>query len=368
MTTAKTPLLRLRTLLILMAVLTGLTWWIGTSVERYTVQTSVIAADFPGPLSQWKLVENWKRVEQLEGIALLADGIEVHRDDKGISDAELRLPLPPLAERPPGSKIFASAMLSTREVGGGEKNWHGLLYTIWFYDRDGERIKNTARTVQALRGSTPLLRYSREIELPDAAASIGLALRVYESYGTAVLRQPQVQVVAPWGGYSQVMLGVLAAWVVFALLVVVSMLSHGNLLVALTPIALVGVIAVGVSLPGEMLHALTAPLERLVRTVWPELASVTSIQKLGHAVTFALLSFCACLVRARLGASWPGLIAFVLLLAALTEGVQLFFGGRNTRLLDIGIDLAGAALGLALFAVFWLLSAPLRRRGQQGSH
>ena len=362
MTASRNPLFSLRTLLILMALLTGLTWWIGTSISRYTVETSAVTQSFPGDISQWKLVENWKQVEQLPGFELLDNGIKVTRTSKGISDAELRVALP--SHPTPGAKLLASAELYAQAISGGEKNWHGLLYTIWFYDNNGDRIKKSARSVQALRGDTVPLTYSREIDLPAQAVEVGIGLRVFESTGTAVMRAPSIQVVTPWAGYSQVILGVLAMWLVYGALVLVALALRGRLMIAIFPIAMIGIIAAGVSLPTEELSRFTGPLEQAIRGYMPDLRKfgLYSFNKVGHAVTFALLTFMACFFRKRLGATWLGMICFLILLAILTEGVQLFFVGRSTRLVDMAIDLSGATLGAALFFVFWVLSSPFRRR------
>lgn len=362
MTASTNPLFRLRTLLILMALLTGFTWWIGTSVNRYTVETSAITQNFPGNISQWKLVENWKQVEQLAGFELLDNGIRITRTAKGISDAELRVALP--SHPTPGAKLLAGAELYAQAISGGEKDWHGLLYTVWFYDSNGDRIKKSARSVQALRGDTVPLTYIREIDLPAQAVEVGIGLRVFESIGTAVMHAPSIQIVTPWAGYSKVILGVLAMWLIYGVFVLVALAKRGSLMIAIFPIAMIGIIAAGVSLPSAELHRFTGPLEHAIGGYIPDLRKLGlySINKIGHAVTFALLAFFACVFRKRLGATWLGLASFLIVLAILTEGVQLFFVGRSTRLVDMAIDLSGASLGAVLFFVFWVLSSPFRRR------
>lgn len=361
MTASKSSLLSLRTLLILMALLTGMTWWIGTQVDRYTAQTAEIPQDFPGDISLWQLRENWKNVETLDGFSMLPNGIKISRATKGISTAELRVPLP--AQKPAGAKLLASAELYTEAVSGGEKNWHGLLYTIWFYDAAGEQIKKTARTVQALKGDTVKLHYMREIDLPENAVEAGIGLRVYESTGTAYMFSPKIQVVAPWADYNKVILAVLAVWAAYGLLVVVILALNGRLLYAAFPIAVVALIAVGVSLPSEEIRRIADPLQNSVSGYMPYLKSLGlySITKVGHAATFALLAFCACIVRKPIGATILGTACFLVLLAVLTEGVQLFFIGRSTRLVDMVIDLTGAGIGVAAFFVLWLITRPFVR-------
>ncbi len=362
MNASKSPLLSLRALLILMAVLTGLTWWIGTNVNRYTVQTSAVPSDFPGDISRWRLQENWKDVDTLPGFTLFSDGISISRDIPGISDAELRVPLP--EQKPAGAKLLAQGELMAQTVSGGKLNWHGLLYTVWFYDASGERIKESARTVQALVGDTVPLLYSRELDLPPLAVEAGIGLRVFESTGTAFLRAPKLQVVAPWSGYRNVIMGVLAVWAVYGLVVVVALGSRGKLLYALVPIALIAIIAVAVSLPSEDLRRLIAPIEQLTKGVMPYLRELGlySVNKMGHALSFALLAFFVCMVRKRLGATWLGTVSFMILLAVLTESVQLFFVGRSSRLIDVAIDLSGACFGILMFFILWLVSSPFRKK------
>ncbi len=362
MTSPNRSFLRLRTLLILMALLTGMTWLIGTQVDRYTVQTSAVPAVFPGASGDWRLRENWKDIDTLAGFSVDGDSIRVERTTAGISTVELRVPLP--EKKNAGTKLLASAELSAEAVSGGEKVWHGLLYTIWFYDKNGDRIRKAARTVQALRGNTSPAQYSREIELPAQAVEAGVGLRMFESTGTAIMRQPSLQVVAPWAGYRTVILGVLAVWSVFALTVLISLAKAGNLWVAIIPIAVIAVIAAGVSMPSEDLKRLTLPIEHAAGGALPYLRELGlySVSKIGHALAFALLALLSCCVKKRLGASWLGIVCFLILLALLTEGVQLFFVGRSTRGVDMMIDLAGASVGAATFTVLWLLSFPFRRR------
>lgn len=362
MSTSNSAWLSLRSLLIIMATLTALTWWAGTQINRYTTQILAVPSDFPGDASQWQLQENWKDTNTLEGFKLLPGAVQISRNEKGISSAEIRVPLP--AEKPSGAVLLASAELVARNVKDGIEDWHGLLYSVWFYDANGQRIKKSARTVQALRGTTVPLFYSREIDLPAQAVEAGIGIRLFESTGTATMRSPSLQVVSPWSGYKTVTLGVLCVWVAYGLLVVGALASQGRLLYALAPIGLIAVIAAGVSLPNQHLQNITGPMEAALSGIMPQLqqAGLYSFNKVGHAVTFAMLCLLACVAKNRIAASWLGIACFMILLALLTEGVQLFFVGRSTRLVDMAIDLGGALVGAAIFFVLWLLSRPFAKR------
>jgi len=341
--------------------MTALTWGIGTQVNRYAAQSAEVPGELSSDASRWILRKNWKTVDQLDNVKLLDNGVQITQQTPEITEAEYRVKLPNI-ELVPGTRLLASAELVAEGIPNGEEIWHGLLYAIWFYDDEGNRIKKSGRSVQALRGDTTPLRYARELDFPEGATSIGISLRIFKNTGVATMHAPKVQLVAPWAGYQNVLYGVLGAWCLFGLWVLISMASRGALLYALPPIAVIAVIAVGVSLPSDSLKQLTIPLENMSSGLMPlfQTLGLYSIQKAGHAITFALLTFFVCLVRRPVGATWLGAASFVVLLALLTEGVQLYFVGRSTRAFDVFVDLGGALAGALVFFCLWLLLKPFR--------
>jgi hypothetical protein len=83
-------------------------------------------------------------------------------------------------------------------------------------------------------------------------------------------------------------------------------------------------------------------------TLWDEPSLPIAVQKIGgHGGAFALLA----VVGRTAGASAPVVLARLAMFAAATELVQLFRQGRSPSFADLGYDLAGALVGLAVAAV-----------------
>lgn len=70
------------------------------------------------------------------------------------------------------------------------------------------------------------------------------------------------------------------------------------------------------------------------------------LSSVAHFVLFCAMALLAC-VR-PLARPWRRVVSLALALALLTEGLQFFAQDRHPRWLDVGIDMAGAALGVVL--------------------
>jgi VanZ family protein len=71
-----------------------------------------------------------------------------------------------------------------------------------------------------------------------------------------------------------------------------------------------------------------------------------SISTWAHFVLF--LSIAALATARPLSWNWIRLVTFALGLALITEGLQFFAIDRHPRWLDVGIDMSGAFVGMAL--------------------
>ncbi len=350
-------------LLALFAALTAGTFIVGNTVSRYENTTGNLAANFPGAPGEQVISENWKRVERLDGVSFDDNSLTVSRQSPGLSWGEVRYPLPaPSADR--ATQLLASGTMSSRDVVVGEENWHIALFGVFFYDENNDRIKQAGKTVQALAGDASALHYERSMPVPAHATQVGVLLRLFETTGSATISNPSAVLVKPWQGFNGVLLALATVWGLFALTVLYTLAVRGSLLVALVPLAVTAAILIGVSLPGDHMRSLLLPIFSAAQGILPGDMSfgLTNIAKLGHAVGFAALAFLALALRRAVGATVLGIIWFLVLLAIATESGQLFLTGRSGRLADIGIDLAGAAVGGLIFACLALAMLPFRKR------
>lgn len=79
------------------------------------------------------------------------------------------------------------------------------------------------------------------------------------------------------------------------------------------------------------------------------------LRKLAHFSEFALLGVCLSWLFAMLQSRYAKIAALAVACAALTacvdETIQFFSPGRNPSLIDVGIDTAGAAVGVTLLFI-----------------
>lgn len=93
-------------------------------------------------------------------------------------------------------------------------------------------------------------------------------------------------------------------------------------------------LVIGTQMPG----AWRVGLENSLHSPW-ELSSWA------HLVLFTGMAWVA---SAPLAWPWPRVVLAALALALLTEGLQFLAMDRHPRLLDVGIDMTGAGLGLVM--------------------
>ena len=102
---------------------------------------------------------------------------------------------------------------------------------------------------------------------------------------------------------------------------------------------LVLLLMIGTQMPG----AWQVVLENSLHSPW-------GLSSWAHLVLFAGMAWVA---STRMAWHWPRVVLAALALALLTEGLQFFSIDRHPRLADLGIDLAGAGLGLV---VRWVIA------------
>jgi len=112
---------------------------------------------------------------------------------------------------------------------------------------------------------------------------------------------------------------------------------------------------VGTQMPGRLRDA----IERSLHAPIP-------LSSLAHFVLFIGMSW----LLATRPIGWPARrVGFTMLaLAVLTEALQIIAINRHPRLIDVGIDMAGFAVGMALSGVAALTFSRDERRPQESRH
>jgi len=93
------------------------------------------------------------------------------------------------------------------------------------------------------------------------------------------------------------------------------------------------------------------PKEAIQTTVQPELNPIIVVKTIAHLVLFALLALFLWLRFKPSLKQLPWVLSFLLLFAAATETLQALGKVRSSSILDVGIDMAGAAMVLLIMAV-----------------
>ena len=148
--------------------------------------------------------------------------------------------------------------------------------------------------------------------------------------------------------HSWIAVCVVVSWIVFGLYVLYRLIYNGQIWMAALPVFFVLAIGVGISLPRQVLNDLLQPADDLVERWNLPLAA----GKYGHVFCFSMLTLFALAIRRKLTVTAGELVLFIFLLAAATEGFQLFVEGRTTKISDLGLDLVGALIGFGIFSVY----------------
>jgi VanZ family protein len=120
--------------------------------------------------------------------------------------------------------------------------------------------------------------------------------------------------------------------------------------------------------PAILMIGLIFVFSSIPMKIQPELDWLTLLKKGGHLLGYALLALA--LQRGLQLRGWKGITAIlccVLIFALSDEFHQSFVFGRNPSLIDVGIDLLGAALGLVVARALGIALNDVFTRGKSES-
>lgn len=257
-------------------------------------------------------------------------------------------------------------------VSGGDLDWENANAAVIFRDKDGERTGS--KMIMNLVGSHPTQSYSEMILLRDTLGSVDLAFRLYNSGGEFTFTSPVVSRLQELSSYKIMRIGLMVAWGLLFLGLVVLLIRVASVWNLLALAALVAVALVGVIMPESIMTGANKKIasvlpqtflsesRRLLALIYDGnrlIDAGSEVSKIGHFIVFMLLGFLA-------GLNWQriGLLFAVVCLAAFaiaTEALQMMVNGRTTSVGDLITDMAGGLVGLAIgICVLWIFQAIVR--------
>lgn len=157
--------------------------------------------------------------------------------------------------------------------------------------------------------------------------------------------------------WSLVLVG--AFWIVFGAYVFYRLAQNGHGWLAIIPGIPIAIISVFIVLPSDVFNWIMEPLNSQLSASQSPLPA----GKLGHVAGFFILTAILYSIRHSLQLKPLQLLSILLLLAAATEGMQLYIPQRTPTLRDFLFDSAGIASGALIVAISrWLFPTMASRK------
>jgi len=296
---------------------------------------------------------------QLEGLVSL-DERELGRATLQNRDRARAVRLRRTVELPPGrTSLRLRAEIATSRVERGEEPWQSARVYLVQQTPDGTQLWNQAHLLVDLIGTTARQRYEAVFEIPGTIPTVALGIDLAYATGSMEIAGLDLAVVDERALFRLAATLLVCGWSLLAFWVVDG-LYHGigAPLVRRWLLATLALLAVGVFMPAVVYQELIDGLASGFGLDLPEPGAF------GHAAAFGLLA-----LLLRIGRSRDPLLVHLscwLLLAAVTEVLQLFTPDREPEAGDWLIDATGTTAGLLLAELgLWLqrrLAAARRRR------
>ena len=245
-------------------------------------------------------------------------------------------------ELPPGrTSLRLSAEIATSRVERGAEPWQTARVYLVQQTRDGARLWQRPNELASLIGTTARRRYETVFEIPSTIRSVALGIELAYATGSMEIADLELAVVDERPQFRFAAALLVCGWSLLALRVTDGVYHGiGPPLVRRWLLAALALLAVAVFMPAELREALIGGLASGFGLEVPD------PNAFGHAALFALL---ALLVRS--GRPRDPLLLHLscwLLLAAVTEVLQLFTPDRDPQAGDWLMDATGATAGLLL--------------------
>lgn len=349
--------------------LTAATLTLFTLFDRYQVQVPQILrnGDFSAGFGGWRTNGDRAQLQLAQGI------LSIRAEQSGQAPGVRQT-----VQRDPAiHQVRLSAWMRHTGVAPGLITWHAARLLLVQKDSQGTALWELPHVVTQVRGDSPWRQVSQIFWLPEQVSAVEIAIVLNQVAGEMQVRGLTLDVVRERAGFIFARRGLSTAWLLMAVWLIWPLWrsgSHRRGRLVISALALV--ILAGTLTPHTIKNQLrqlaqaalqaaeaparppaqaeatpaaprpAAPVANVAGTSVPIGEAWRATHKLGHMGLFAILALAAALTWRR--RPWWRLGIYLGAFAVTAETLQLLTLDRSFNPSDAGLNLLGAAAGLAL--------------------
>lgn len=326
----------------LMVALTLATWLAGTQLEQYQVR-DVIAFENGFSTEGWFTRGDPRNVDITEAAIVMRRNINA----KSFALYPVALDDQERHENRGQLTLRTSLNVETLTSPGIEDGTEAARIMLFMHE-DLEQEALGAHTLFVLANETEETSFSKIVALDERTQGVQFVMINGDTDGEFAVDDARIEVVSTQKTFQWAALSLLGAWLLLGVLVFVLFAQRMGLARTLMVAIPLGAIAIGVATP-ELSHTTaTGAWTSWLDSQTLEFIDFAQVFKLGHLAFFALAALALTMLRHRAQVTAIGVMVTLTILALASEGAQLFLLQRTPRLADLGLDLAGVAVGAAI--------------------
>lgn len=315
-------------------ILIALTLAAFNSLERYQPTGEVLLPDPPFSTGFDGWAQNGQVTFEQDG-----PGQVMFENDDPKNQTSIRRTI----DLPPGQTLaLLEAIVSIEDVIAGEKMWQRARIFLAQLDQQGKPIWKEPHNLFTYEGTRPSETISKIFPIPSSIEQVWLSLELNDATGRMVISDLKLDPVEETPIFRHVSMALMVAWAVLVVFVAFKLFKSVTSIIARLALGVIfALFVVGLFIPAPLRNALIEALP------FPS-AGGTGIEPdmVGHGIVFAIMAF---LVRVgQPGSSFQFHFGCWVLIAIVSEVLQLFTVDREPSALDFAVDVVGIVLGLTL--------------------
>jgi len=334
---------------------TAVTWITGLMDSHYEPLGVPNYGDiFPQNIENWNLLGDSNLLKSGSGRFQISPNTEHH------TRAEYILDLPEYISRR-DDLVRVRSVINTvkRPSSSSLKNDAGLLIRLIDHN---EEITLWG-WVSQLSGEFDVHQDEKLVEIGPSTQSIKLVFTNRDSDGIFEVERVWLEIVRVSEVYKLVIFPALVTlWLTTGYIAGSYLFKKLGRVRALIFAGALSALVIGVLLPASLREVFVAPVFNRLQSIGlaGENIALMHYYKIGHFVTFFVISLVLFLNRRRLRLSRTDICAVMFMIAIATEAAQLHLFFRSTQIMDVLIDMSGVVLALLLYRI--LIKFDIKRK------